>query len=407
MQAGTGPETARSAAATLLGGRYKLWERLGEQGGSAEWRATDEVLARPVSVRTFRPGSGRVSEAVAAARMAAQVSDPRLARVMDADENAEPPYIVTEWPSGTRLGELAGAGPVSPWRAAQMIAEAAGALAVAHEAGLGHLCLTPDSLWCDADGQVKITGLGIAAALTGARSADPARADADGLARLLYAALTGYWPGPDYPALPSAPRPGGRLRGPGQVRPGIPARVGAVACRALPGEACAAQPPILSPSQLAMELEAITRPGPDAIPVSGRSAPVPGPKGAPTLPLSLAVTEPCARPAPVPAARSLALFPAVRPPRHLARKLFIVIVVLGLLAAVGWLIADELTRPVPRGVHAALPSTVAGRLVPFSASAFGPAPPPATTWRSSAYWSPMPGSYAPARGCARRATLSP
>ncbi len=75
-----------------------------------------------------------------------------------------------------------------------MIAEAADGLAVAHEAGLAHLCLTPACRWCGTGGEVTITGLGIVAALTGAHASDLAQADTRGLARLLYAALTGYWP---------------------------------------------------------------------------------------------------------------------------------------------------------------------------------------------------------------------
>ncbi len=370
-RAGTGPESARPAVDTLLAGRYRLWERLGEQDGSAEWRATDDVLARPVAVRTFRPESRRTGEVIAAARAAARVSDARLAQVLDADEHAEPPYIITEWPSGTRLGELVAAGPVAPWRAARMIAQAAEALAVAHEAGLAHLRLTPDSLWCDAQEQVKITGLGIAAALTGARAADPARVDADGLARLLYAALTGYWPGPDYPGLPAAPRPGGRLPGPAQVRWGIPASVGTVTCRALSGEACGAGPPIFGPAQLAMELAAITLSGPAATQGPGPHAtPGPGPATTPTQPVTVTTAEPVVPPPR--ATLPLPSVPAATPARHWPRTLLVIVVVLALLAGASWLLARELTRPARQGSAAALPSATAGQLVPVSASAFGP-----------------------------------
>ena len=372
---GTGPEFGMPTVATLLGGRYRLWERLAGQDGSAEWRATDEALARPVAVRTFPPES-RAGQVIAAARAAARVSDVRLARVLDADEHAQPPYIVTEWPPGTRLRELVAAGPVAPWRAARMIAHAARGLAVAHEAGLAHLSLTPDSLWCDAQGQVKITGLGIAAALTGAKAADPARADADGLARLLYAALTGYWPGADYPALPSAPRPGGRLCAPAQVRLGIPASVSTVTCRALPGEACGVQPPILGPVQLAMELDAITLSGPEITPRFGPQAtPSPpvtrerGPQATPTQGITVTVTEPVVPPPR--ATLPLPPVPATAPVRRWPRTLLAIVVVLGLLAGACWLLARESTRPARHG-SAALPSATAGRLVPVSASAFGP-----------------------------------
>ena len=132
---------------------------------------------------------------MAAARAAARVSDPRPARIFDADDRVEPSFIVTGWPSDACLADLLTAGPLDPWQAARMIAEAADALAVAHQAGLAHLCLSPASLWCGPGGEVTVTGLGILAALTGAQAGDPVLADTRGLARVLYAALTGYWPG--------------------------------------------------------------------------------------------------------------------------------------------------------------------------------------------------------------------
>ncbi len=234
-------------------------------------------LARTVTVRVFTLESHHVARVMAAARAVCRVSDPRLARIFDADDGAERPFIVTGWPSGRCLADVLTAGPLDPWQAARVIAEAADGLAVAHEAGLAHLCLTPACLWCGTGGEVTITGLGIVAALTGAHAADLAQADTRGLARLLYAALTGYWPGDGRAALPPAPRPGGRVARPGQVRPGLPAAIDSVTCRALSGQAREGGPPILSPAQLAMELAAVTRPGPS-------SGPSPGAAPAPTLP---------------------------------------------------------------------------------------------------------------------------
>ena len=158
------------------------------------------------------------------------------------------------------------AGPVDPWQAARVIAEAADGLAVAHEAGLAHLCLTPACLWCGTGGEVTITGLGIVAALTGAHAADPAQADTRGMTAVR--PLTGYWPGKEGRA-PPAPRPGGQMARPGQVRPGIPEAIDSVTCRVLSGQAREGGPPILSPAQLAMELAAVTRPGPPSAPSPG------------------------------------------------------------------------------------------------------------------------------------------
>jgi len=341
-QPASGPEPD-AGQGTLLAGRYRLVERLGEQDGSAEWRATDEMLARTVVVRVLTPGSRHVAQVMAAARAACRVSDPRLARIFDADERAEPPFIVTGWPSGACLADVLTAGPLDPWQAARVIAEAADALAVVHEAGLAHLCLSPACLWCGPGGEVTITGLGILAALTEAQDGDPVLADTRGLARVLYAALTGYWPGDGSAALPPAPRPDGRTARPGQLRPGIPEGIDSVTCRALSGQAGEGGPPILGLAQLAIELAAVTQPGPPP----GSS---PGAAPAPTLPSGTAWLPP----------------PRSRAVRRLTR--LTAVIVLAVLAGGGWLAVREVTAPHrPSGAAVA-----AQALTPASATAFGP-----------------------------------
>ena len=89
-------------------------------------------------------------------------------------------------------------------------AEAAQAISAAHAAGLAHLRLVPGSLRWTSGGGVKITGLGMDAAIAGVGAddgspEDPALIDTRQLARLMYAAVTGYWPGPEATPLPPAP----------------------------------------------------------------------------------------------------------------------------------------------------------------------------------------------------------
>ena len=103
-----------------------------------------------------------------------------------------------------------------------MIAEAAAALSSAHAAGVAHMCLSPGSVRWSPTGEVKVVGLGIDAALSGTTSEDPVLTDTTGLGKLLYAALTGCWPGNDYPSLPPAPVADGEPRSPRQVVAGIP-----------------------------------------------------------------------------------------------------------------------------------------------------------------------------------------
>ena len=222
-----------SEPGTRLGGRYRLEDRVAAAAGWAAWKAIDETLARAVTVVTFAAGFPRVREVLTAARAASRLTDARLAQVFDVEDDWDNAYIVMEWAAGETLGDMIAAGPVEPVAGARIIAEAAAALSVAHAAGLAHLCLTPEALRWTSGGGIKVTGIGIDAALSGTTAEDPSLADTHALGRLLYATMTGMWPGPDYPSLPSAPFTDGHPRRPRQVRAGVPAALDEVACQAM------------------------------------------------------------------------------------------------------------------------------------------------------------------------------
>jgi hypothetical protein len=225
--------TFTSEPGTKLGGRYRLEDRVAAAGGWAAWRAIDETLARAVTVVTFAAGFPRVREVLTAARAASRMTDARLAQVFDVEDDWDNAYVVMEWAAGETLGDMLAAGPIDPVAGARIIAEAASALSVAHAAGLAHLCLTPESLRWTSGGGVKVTGIGVDAALSGTTSENPALADTRGLGRLLYATMTGLWPGPDYPALAPAPFTDGHPRRPRQIRAGVPAALDDVTCQAM------------------------------------------------------------------------------------------------------------------------------------------------------------------------------
>jgi hypothetical protein len=295
-----------------LGGRFRLDERIGsgdqvsgisgpcgsswEARGLSLWKASDQLLGRPVTIHLLPPGIPVPRPVIEAVQSAAKVTDPRLAAIYDTDFSLECPYIVSEWAPGTHLEDLVLSGPFPPTLphpalAAAMIADAADALAVAHRAGQPHLRLTPRSLRWDPGSGLKITGLGLDAALSGA-TADPASAAADtvALARMLYALLTGYWPGDEataqpgaqpgaqstaqWTALPPAPRHKGRVCTPRQVRAGVPAILDAITYRALHGQAADAPLRAQTPAGLAMALRMVQRPSyqlerPEDEPVAG------------------------------------------------------------------------------------------------------------------------------------------
>jgi hypothetical protein len=231
------------------------------------WKATDQLLNRPVTI--YLLPSGPVPRVVVdAVQSAAKVSDPRLATIYDTDFDEQCAYIVSEWAPGTHLEDLVLSGLPDPALAAAMIADAADALAVAHQAGRPHLRLTPRSMrWDNASG-LKITGLGLDAALCGstekalrgARHEDPVAADTTALARMLYALLTGYWPGDEPTALPPAPRHKGNVCTPRQIRAGVPAMLDAITYRGLQGLAADAPLRPQTPAGMAMALRMVQRP---------------------------------------------------------------------------------------------------------------------------------------------------
>jgi hypothetical protein len=203
--------TYTSEPGTQLAGRYRLVDQTSEGTGWTYWKATDETLARPVTVLTFAAGFPRVAEVVTAARAASRLSDPRFSQVFDVEDAEEQAYVVTEWVVGESLLDMLADGPLDCPHAVSLVTEAARALAAAHAAGLAHLRLGPTCLHWTAGGGVKITGLAVDAALAGPVPASSQDGDSRelidtrDLARLLYAALTGYWPGP--PDRPEASGP--------------------------------------------------------------------------------------------------------------------------------------------------------------------------------------------------------
>jgi len=247
----------------LLADRYRLEDRVNSAGGWAAWKATDETLARAVTVLTFAPDFPRIPEVVTAARAASRLTDSRLAQVFDVEDGGDRAYVVLEWVAGDSLDDLLGGGPLDPAQGVALVTEASKALAGAHAAGLSHLCLTPESLHWTPGGGVKVTGLGIDAALAGVSASDPAVVDTRGLGRLLYATLTGHWPGLESTSLPPAPMAEGQPCSPRQVRAGVPTAIDSVTCEALFQRPRRDRPPVTTPALLAQALTEVS-------PVPGR-----------------------------------------------------------------------------------------------------------------------------------------
>jgi serine/threonine-protein kinase len=158
----------------MLGGRYRLLDRLGEGGMSVIWRACDEVLGREVAVKVLSarlaadPSSRQRIRAEAQA--VARLSHPNIAGVFDYGESDDAdgqrvPYIVMELLSGSSLTEVLEAGPMRvPW-VLRVCAEVAAALAAAHEQDIVHRDVKPANVMLTAGGTAKVVDFGVAAVI--------------------------------------------------------------------------------------------------------------------------------------------------------------------------------------------------------------------------------------------------
>ena len=178
-------------------------------------------------VSAYAVGHPYGGEIVDAARRAALVEDPRLQRVLAAGDGARHPLRRARAGPGRTLAELLQNGPLAAETGRRLAGEAAEALDRAATRGLHHLRLRPTSLIVARDGTVTVAGTAIDAAADGIESptsAAAARSDAAGLVALLYAALTGRWPGTQEAGLARAPRVAGRPVPPGDLVAGCPQR---------------------------------------------------------------------------------------------------------------------------------------------------------------------------------------
>ena len=164
------PRPAGSGGGRLLGGRYRLLDRLGFGGMGTVWRARDEVVDRDVAVK-----EPRVAEHVTGAqrrtahlrmqreaRAAARIDHPCVVTVHDVVVEDDRPWIVMELVRGRSLAEVLAEGTLPPREAARVGLAVLGALTAAHEAGVLHRDVKPANILLGRHDRVVLTDFGIA-----------------------------------------------------------------------------------------------------------------------------------------------------------------------------------------------------------------------------------------------------
>ncbi|MFI6923765.1 protein kinase [Nonomuraea spiralis] len=298
------------ATPSMVADRYRLDELIGSGPMGEVWRAYDTRADWVVAVKVL--GAGAAGEAAREAlkqhaQTVARVIHPNVAMVLDVGDQDGTPFLVTEFLTGTSVGEdLAAEGPLKIVEVCDLVGQAAAGLEAAHRAGVFHGQIDSGSFRRAASGVLKVVGFGLPDEepsqaerryLAPERSAGrPASAAADlyALGAVCYELLTGRPPGatPDLPvtgmrATPAAPAeapgapepaPGGGAQGivpPSALRPEVPAELDRLVLAML------APDPARRPTSgetIRRALAAIARPGaaPGAPPTGGHPAATPG-----------------------------------------------------------------------------------------------------------------------------------
>jgi serine/threonine-protein kinase len=152
---------------TILNGRYRLGEQIGEGGMSVVYRALDQLLNRTVAIKVLRSqyaaDEGFLRRFEREAQSAGGLSHPNIVNVYDVGRHGDIHYIVMEYIRGPSLKELIRRqGPFSVDGAVFIISQVASALDYAHQRGLIHRDIKPQNILVDREGNAKVVDFGIA-----------------------------------------------------------------------------------------------------------------------------------------------------------------------------------------------------------------------------------------------------
>jgi eukaryotic-like serine/threonine-protein kinase len=161
---------AVGAADRVIANRYALKTALGPSELGTVWHAQDTLLGREVVVRemVFPPWLAgperRATQAsvLAQAGAVARLSHPGIVTLFDVVADHHGIFIVTELVQAPTLADLVAAeGPLPPLRVAELGAEMASVLEVAHRGGIVHRDVKPANVMVREDGGARLAGFGV------------------------------------------------------------------------------------------------------------------------------------------------------------------------------------------------------------------------------------------------------
>jgi eukaryotic-like serine/threonine-protein kinase len=151
-------------------GHYQTLSLIGSGGMGRVYLAEDTRLGRKVALKllpaAFTQDRERVRRFKQEARAASSLNHPNILTIHEIGEASGAEggahYIVSEFVEGATLRSIAQSGRLDIGKATVIAEQVAGALSVAHEAGIVHRDIKPENVMVRPDGLVKVLDFGLA-----------------------------------------------------------------------------------------------------------------------------------------------------------------------------------------------------------------------------------------------------
>jgi serine/threonine-protein kinase len=146
----------------VIGGKYRLLERIGVGGMSEVYRAENLLIGRVVALKLLAPDQANDKSLAARffqeAQSASRIRHPGIVDVLDAGEGETGPYIVMEYLEGESAARmLARQGKLGLTVALATVLPVLDALCSAHEVGIVHRDIKPENVFYSVDDSSEVT----------------------------------------------------------------------------------------------------------------------------------------------------------------------------------------------------------------------------------------------------------
>ncbi len=163
-------------------GKYRIVKELGRGASSTVYLGEDEFNQRHVAIKQIHAHLLRDPSAsdnyrkslLREAKIAGRLRHPHVVHLLDFDGDANPPYLVLEYVTGTSLSAYTSADKLLPVsQVLDIVYKCCSALDHAHLRGLVHRDVKPANVMLQLDGSIKVADFGTAFSTTGDLTTQP------------------------------------------------------------------------------------------------------------------------------------------------------------------------------------------------------------------------------------------